>query len=96
MSAGLWNFIEILLIYAVLFGSLFFVLYFLEWAFSGLIGAFVRFMASMFRRLKGPAARELENVRTKKDIAKINICVLNAQERVLEKVCKSKSNYRGR
>lgn len=96
MTTTLWDYFVVLLIYAGLFGLLFGSLYCLGWAFVGLISGTVRLTLSAIRRLKNPAERELENVRTKKDIAKINICVLNVQESVLKKICQSKSNNRDR
>ena len=96
MTTTLWDYFVVLLIYAGLLILLFGFLYGLGWTFVGLISGTVRLVASTIRRLRSPAERELENVRTKKDIAKINICVLNVQESVLKKICKSKSNNRGR
>lgn len=89
MITTLWDYIVVFFIYAVLFGSLFVILYFLGWAFVGLIGAIVRFSASIIRGLRGPAERELESVRLKKDLANINVCVLKAQEDILTRVCRA-------
>ncbi len=96
MTTTLWDYFVVLLIYAGLFILLFVFFYCLGWAFVGLISGTSRLMTSTIRRLRSPAERELENVRTKKDIAKINICVLNVQESILKKICQSKTNNRGR
>lgn len=88
MTSTLWDYLIVVIVYAALFGLLFATLYFLGWAFAWLIGVSVRLLASLIRRLRSPAERELENVRLKKDLAKINVCVLNAQESVLKQLCR--------
>lgn len=46
--------------------------------------------------LSGPARRNLEVVRTKKDLAEIQVGALTAAESVMKMLARSDSGYRGR
>ncbi len=86
---GIYDFIMVLIL-SILGGVLF---YYIVWA---LAHAIIWSAKMAIGLLSGPARRNLEVVRTQKDLAQIKFGALTAVESIMKKLARADSGYRGR